>query len=182
MTKGPTKNSKHSTKKILIVTLILFAIFVILGFIAHKILNHDNIPLVVESKTTLDAEYKNTDGTQIEIAKQVEDEKVPAFLEGLISKKKSFAIYVSLPICNGDAAKFKEYVMEYQRKNHVSFYYLTSDYVKDTSIYDTVKFFPSVIIYREGKIINYLKYDSDKDFPFYKSYDGFTKWIKANVE
>lgn len=88
MTKGPTKNSKYSTKKILIVTLILFAIFVILGFIAHKILNHDNIPLVVESKTTLDAEYKNTDGTQIEIAKQVEDEKVPAFLEGLISKKE----------------------------------------------------------------------------------------------
>ena len=62
------------------------------------------------------------------------------------------------------------------------FYYLTSDYIKDSKVYETVKYYPSVIIFKEGKIINYLKYDSDSDIAYYKSYDGFLRWLKANVK
>ena len=102
--------------------------------------------------------------------------------ENIVKEKKDFVLYVSLPICNGDAAKFKEFVLDFQHKNKVSFYYLTSDYIKDTSVYETVKYFPSVIIYKDGKIINYLRYDSDEDKEYYKSYDGFSKWLRANVE
>ena len=53
---------------------------------------------------------------------------------------------------------------------------------KDTSIYETVKYFPSVIIYDKGKIVKYLRFDSDEDKDFYRSYDGFSKWFKANVK
>lgn len=177
-----TKTDKKSNKKLLIIAIATLVALAVFGFIFFKILGGAGKKVEVEESIVLDAEYKNTDGHQIEIAKEVKEDEVVPFFENLVASKKSFVIYVSLPICNGDAAKFKEYVLEFQKKNHVSFYYLTSDYVKDTSLYETVKFFPSVITYKDGKIVNFLKYDSDSDKEFYKSYEGFEKWYNANVK
>lgn len=173
---------RKKSKKLIIIAIATLVALAVFGFIFYKILGGANKKLEVEDSIVLDAEYKNTDGNQIEIAKEVEEDKVVPFFEELVASKKSFVLYVSLPICNGDAAKFKEYVLEFQKKNHISFYYMTSDFVKDTTLYQTVKYFPSVITYKDGKIVNYLRYDSDEDKEFYKSYEGFERWFKANVE
>ena len=178
----PKKDTRKTNKKLILIAIATLVALAVFGFLFYKILGGAGKPVEVEERVVLDAEYKNTDGTQIEIAKKTSEDSVPAFFEDLVSSKKNFVIYVSLPICSGDAAKFKEYVLDFQRKNHLSFYYLTSDYVKDTSLYSTVKYFPSVIIYKDGKVANYLKYDSDADLEYYKSYDGFSKWLKTNVE
>jgi len=175
-----TKTDKKSNKKLLIIAIATLVALAVFGFIFFKILGGAGKKVEVEESIVLDAEYKNTDGKMIELAKNEED---PArFLDELAAEKKNFVVYVSLPICNGDAAKFKQFVLDFQRKEKLSFVYITSDYIKDTFIYDTVKYFPSVIIIKEGKIINYLRYDSDEDVEYYKSYDGFAKWLKANVE
>lgn len=175
-----TKTDKKSNKKLLIIAIATLVALAVFGFVFFKILGGAGKKVEVEESIILDAEYKNTDGKMIELAKNEED---PArFLDELAAEKKNFVVYVSLPICNGDAAKFKQFVLDFQRKENLSFVYITSDYIKDTFIYDTVKYFPSVIIVKEGKIINYLRYDSDEDVEYYKSYDGFSKWLKANVE
>lgn len=176
-----SKTKKRETnKKLIIIAIATLAALAVFGFVFFAILGGANKKVEVEDSIVLDAEYKNTDGKQIEIAEKSED---PArFLDEMIERKKSFVLYVSLPICNGDAAKFKQYVLDFQHNEKVSFYYLTSDYIKDSKIYETVKYFPSVIIVKEGKIINYLKYDSDSDIEYYKSYDGFSRWLKANVK
>ena len=174
------ESTKKSTKKLVIFSIITLFFLALFGFVFYKILEPK--PIEVKERIVLANEYKNTDGSQIEIAKLVDEDKVVDYFENIVKEKKDFVLYVSLPICNGDAAKFKEFVLDFEHKNHVSFYYLTSDYIKDTSVYETVKFFPSVIIYKDGKIVNYLKYDSDEDKEFYKSYEGFEKWVRANVE
>lgn len=174
------ESTKKNNKKLIVISIVTLVFLALFGFVFYKILEPK--PIEVKEKISLSAEYKNTDGSQIEIAKLVDEDKVVNYFENIIKDKKDFILYVSLPICSGDAAKFKEFVLDFERKNHVSFYYLTSDYVKDTSVYETVKFFPSVIIYKDGKIVNFLKYDSDEDKEFYKSYEGFEKWIRANVE
>lgn len=180
MSKSDKKSDRTSNKKLIIIAIVTLVALAVFGFVFFAILGGANKKVVVEDSIVLDAEYKNTDGAQIEIAKESED---PArFLDELIESEKSFVLYVSLPICNGDAAKFKQYVLDFQHKEKISFYYLTSDYIKDTKVYETVKYFPSVIIVKEGKIINFLKYDSDEDIEYYKSYDGFSKWLKANVK
>ncbi len=176
----PRKDTRKKNKKLVLIAIATLAALAVFGFIFYRIL--DNKPVSVAEKIVLADEYKNTDGKQIEIAKQVEDDKVVEYFEKLKDEKKDFVLYVSLPVCNGDAAKFKEYVLNFQHKNNISFYYLTSDYIKKTSVYETVKYYPSVIIFKDGKIVNYLKYDSDEDVEYYKSYNGFEKWIKANVE
>lgn len=178
MTKETTR---RNDKKLVLFSILTLAALIIFGFVFYKIIEPK--PYEASEKITLQSEYKNTDGSQLELRKLAENEdKVAEYFENIRTEKKDFVLYVSLPICNGDAAKFKEFVLDFQRKNHISFYYLTSDFVKETSIYETVKFFPSVIIFKDGKIVNYLKYDSDEDKEFYKSYEGFEKWIRANVE
>ena len=170
-------------KKPFIFGIVALVFLVALGFTLWKIFDRNsnekplNPPEVV---TTLDREYVGTDGKQIEIAKETED--VNGILNNLIENKKSFVIYVSLPICEGSTAEFKSYVHDFQKENSLSFYYLTSDYAKETMIFNTVKYFPSVIIVKEGEIVKYLRYDSDEDAEYYKSYDGFSKWFKNNVE
>ena len=177
----PKETTRKSDKRLIIISAITLAVIIVFGFVFYKIIEPK--PFEASEKIALQSEYKNTDGAQLELRKLAESEdKVTEYFENIRAEKKDFVLYVSLPICNGDAAKFKEFVLDFQRKNHVSFYYLTSDYVKETSIYETVKFFPSVIIFKDGKIANYLKYDSDEDKEFYKTYEGFEKWIRANVE
>ncbi len=178
MPKNPEKNKKTG----LIVAIILALILLVAGFVFYKVLSDGKAvtPPPVAEKIKLDDEYKNTDGKMIEIAKETDDAE--GYLKKLTDAKKNFVMYVSLPICNGDAAMFKEFVKDFQKNNKLSFYYLTSDYVKDTSIYDTVKYYPSVILYKDGKLTNYLHYDLDQDEKYYKSYEGFSSWFNANIE
>ena len=176
------KTNKNGNKKIIFVAILTLILLAFFGVVSYLLFGNSKPQETIENSVVLDAEYLNTDGNQIEIAKKVDEKSVVPFFEQLINDKKSFVLYVSLPICNGDAAKFKEYVLEFQKKHNLSFVYMTSDFVKDTSLYQTVKYFPSVIIYRNGEIVKYLRYDSDEDKEFYKSYDGFEKWMKESVE
>ena len=175
MTKKPGKSPKN------LIIIALSVIFLIIsGFVIIKIFSPKAIENSSENAIVLDSKYQKTDGKQIEISKITED--VNSYLNDLIGQEKSFVVYVSLPICTGDAARFKEFVHDFQKDKSLSFLYLTSDYVKDTMIYDTVQYFPSVIIFDKGKIVKYLRYDSDEDAEYYKSYDGFSKWFNQNVK
>lgn len=174
------KDSRKSDKKLVLISIITLFALAIFGLVFYKILSKSES--VEREKMVLASEFKNTNGEQIKLSEKTTDDEFVEYFENLVKEKKDFVLYVALPFCSGDSAKFKEYVLDFQRKNHLSFYYLTSDYVKDTSVYETVKYFPAVIIYKDGKILNYLKYDSDEDVKYYKSYDGFSKWMRENVE
>ncbi|MDO4967287.1 MAG: hypothetical protein Q4E70_00760 [Candidatus Saccharibacteria bacterium] len=174
------KSERNSNSRLAIFSILTLVFLAILGFIVFLVLKNSEVSApVVSEQVVLDSEYVGTDGKQIEMTEISED--VSGVLEGLISEKKSFVVYVSLPVCSGVTAEFKEHVLKFQKENKLSFYYLTSDYVKDTSIYNSIKYFPSVIIYNKGEMVNFLRFDSDEDKGFYSSYDGFSKWFKANV-
>lgn len=173
------KAARRTSPRILFISLALVLV-AILGFTTFWLMrSSEGTKTSSASSIVLNSEYTNTDGKAIDISKQTED--VEGFLDGLINEKKSFVVYVSLPVCSGETAEFKEYVTEFQKNEKLSFYYITSDYVKDTSIYETVKYFPSVIIYDQGKIVTYLRFDSDEDAKYYKSYDEFKKWFYSTV-
>ena len=106
------EEKRGKNKKLILVAIATLVVLAVFGFVFYKILSNAEKDIEVEDTIVLDAEYKNTDGKQIEIAKEVEEDKVVPFFEDLVASKKSFVVYVSLPICSGDAAKFKEYVLD----------------------------------------------------------------------
>ena len=53
---------------------------------------------------------------------------------------------------------------------------------KDTYLYDTVKYAPSVIIVDKHSIVDYLDSESDKDYDRYQDTKEFTKWLKEYIK
>lgn len=101
-------------------------------------------------------------------------------VEKLINEKDSFVLYTynnycTLPIsCEDIFTSFIE-------SNNISFNSLSFSELKESSIYEEVKYAPSIIIFKEGKIIDYLDANADKDLNKYQDEDEFTEWISNYI-
>lgn len=169
MTEQTKKTRSHTW---LVISLLSVVALVIVGFVFSRILEKSG-DIVENNPVVIDAEFYSEEGQK----KITTDD-----LNSAIDQKKSFVLFVSYPICSEETAQFKEYVHEFQEKNKVSFYYITTDDIDGTVVKDTIKYFPTVAVFEKGEIRNYLRFDSDEDLQYYKSIEGFSKWFYANVK
>lgn len=97
-----------------------------------------------------------------------------------INSHESFILYTynnfcALPIhCENI---FKE-VLE---KNKIDALSIPFEDFKETSFYKKVKYAPSVLLIKDGKIIDYLKADSDEDYDKYQKVDVFQEWLEKYI-
>lgn len=72
---------------------------------------------------------------------------------------------------------FKEYMNKYKID------FLSIKYVdfKKTDLVKRVKYAPSVIIVKQGKIIDYLDANKDKDLDKYQDVEKFSTWINSYI-
>ena len=101
-------------------------------------------------------------------------------LNKLIDDKESFIAYVYLPGCSSCAA-FKEVLEEFQKENILSFYSVQIKYAKETVIGEKVKYAPSFVVFKEGKLVGYLDAESDKDKPYYENTSSFKEWLTQYI-
>lgn len=98
----------------------------------------------------------------------------------LIKYEKSFAVFAYTDGCSS-CHEFKKVLEEYQKNNRITFYSISAPEMKKTSISDSVKYTPSMLIYNKGKLVVYLNAESDKDLEYYKTTEGFNKWFTKYV-
>ncbi|MDO4978975.1 MAG: hypothetical protein Q4E47_02365 [Candidatus Saccharibacteria bacterium] len=172
MSETAKKNRKLIASLIVLFTIV---IGVVVGFVVVKVItaNNDSASEVVE-KFRLDEKYYNSS----DVLKEISEEDFKAKLEA----KESFALLVSLPRCTEETAAFKTYVSGYENEKKIAILYMTSDTVRNTMIMDTVKYFPSVILFNKGEIKAYLKFDKDSDTEYYKSQEAFGQWFEKYIE
>ena len=72
---------------------------------------------------------------------------------------------------------FQKFMDEYK----IDILSMTFEEFKNTSIYETVKYAPSVILVQNNKVIAYLDANKDEDLKYYQDAKEFTKWIKKYV-
>jgi hypothetical protein len=72
---------------------------------------------------------------------------------------------------------FKE-IME---KNKIDFISIPFADFKNTVFYHDVSFAPSIIIVDNGKIVSYLKADSNQDYDKYQKAEEFEKWLSKYI-
>ena len=65
---------------------------------------------------------------------------------------------------------------------NIDFLSITFDEFKNTKFYKEIKYAPSIIIIKEGKIVTYLDPNSDNDFEKYQDADKLGEWIKNYVK
>ena len=52
----------------------------------------------------------------------------------------------------------------------------------DNSITTRIKYAPSMFIYKDGVVINYLDSSKDDDYEYYKSVEKLSEWFDKNID
>ena len=102
-------------------------------------------------------------------------------LENIIKNKENFLLYTynnycSLPIpCDSIFwSVMKEYGFNILQIKFSDF--------KETNLYKKVKLAPSVLIFKDGKLIEFLDAESDNDLKKYQDKEEFKNWLNNYIE
>ncbi|MBR5046049.1 hypothetical protein IKX73_00220 [Candidatus Saccharibacteria bacterium] len=98
--------------------------------------------------------------------------------EGLINDKKTFILFVDQDGCT-TADRLRTYALDWASQEKIQLLRMAFSDVKESSLFNFVKYYPSVVIVSEGKVVGWLKADSDDDAVAYNDYNDFAKWMEA---
>ena len=121
-----------------------------------------------DPKVVLDAEYYSDDVNYMELEKEG--------YENLTEAKKSFIVFVDQVGCT-TADRLREYMMQYMKEKGILVYKMMFSDMKETSLHEEIKYYPSVAIIDKGVVKAYLRADSDEDAEKYNNYDVLKEWL-----
>ena len=91
-----------------------------------------------------------------------------------------FVFLSGCPTC----ADFLPVVKSFSTKNKIQMYSVDLNEIwgSNNSVTEIVKYAPSMIIYKDGKVIEFLESSNSEDYPYYKSEDKLEEWFKENID
>lgn len=128
-----------------------------------------------DEKAVLDDEYRCT-----ECDGEFMDLSIEGY-EGLTDNKKTFVVFVDQGGCT-TADRLRGYVREWAINGGVKVYRMMFSEIKETSLYNFVKYYPSTVVVSKGRIVAWLKADADEDAAAYNGQDDFAVWIEKYVK
>ena len=126
-----------------------------------------------DPKVKLDTEYYAEGAEFMELS--------PGEYEGLVEAKKSFVVFVDRDGCT-TADRLRKYVTRYMTETGILAYRMMFAELKETSLHENVKYYPSVVVVEKGVVRGYLRADSDDDAGAYNDYDTFKEWMKRILQ
>ena len=121
-----------------------------------------------DPKVKLDAEYYADGADFMELS--------AGEYEGLVEARKSFVVMVDQAGCT-TADRLREYVTQYMAETGILVYKMMFEEVKESSLHEQIKYYPSVAVVSRGKVVAYLRADVDEDAEAYNNYDAFKEWM-----
>ena len=100
--------------------------------------------------------------------------------ETMIKEKKSFAVLVDSPTCVR-SKKIEQMMNNMDEKYHFKYYRMMWADVKQTSLFNYVKFLPSLAVINKGHVRAWLKADKDEDKPYFSSQKDLQQWLEINI-
>jgi len=101
-------------------------------------------------------------------------------LNTLIKNKENFAIFVYQPLCEASTT-FNNVLTEFIDTYKMGIYKIEYKNIKKTPLEKHIKYYPSLVIYQNGKIIDFLEADKDEDTKSFKNLDDFINWFSKYV-
>lgn len=102
-------------------------------------------------------------------------------LQQLISEKKSFALFIYQPNCRA-SEDFENKLTNLINNKQIILEKIAFSNVKNTGLVPDLKYYPSLAIYHNGKLVNFLRTNADEDTPAYESEDGLVKWWEKYIK
>lgn len=119
----------------------------------------------------LDQEYYSDEVEAVDIDKSE--------YEKLIADRKSFVLMVDNPGCT-TTEKMRR-MLENLELNFKYYRIMWQD-ARETNLKDYIKYFPSIVIIEKGRVISYLRADSDEDTKYYNNGPDLKDWLEARVK
>ena len=94
----------------------------------------------------------------------------------LVDEKKSFIVFVDQNGCT-TADKVREFVKNLASEKKMKVYRMMFSDMKETTLHDDIKYYPSVALVSRGKPVVWLRADSDEDADAYNEETAFREWI-----
>ena len=151
-------------KKWLIISIVAL-ILVIAAIVVFLIFKNQNKTFSLESK------YYNT-GEKIEI--NISE------LEELINDKESFVVFVSQDMCLA-SSNFEVVINDFLEEYPITIYEINYSELKESDLGDFLEYYPSFVIYKNGKMVDFLDANADEDTDYYKTKEGFKNWVTQYV-
>lgn len=101
-------------------------------------------------------------------------------LDKLVKSKESFGVFIYQPLCETSSG-FEIILNNFTKQYQMSFYKVAYSDIKNTDLGKKIKYYPSFIIYKDGKIVDYLEADKDEDTIRYKNINEFKNWLSNYV-
>ena len=77
---------------------------------------------------------------------------------------------------------FEKVLTEFTKEYKLNILRININDIDKTQLKDKVKYTPSLVIYKEGKVYKYLDADSDKDTKYYKNTNNLKEWLDKYIE
>lgn len=125
-----------------------------------------------DGKVRLDAEYICVEKCDEELMDLTAEE-----YERLVEEKKSFVVVIDQGGCV-TAERLKEYAKEFGKERGIKIYRMIFSEMKETSLHNNIKYYPSIAVISKGRVQAFLRADSDEDAPEYNDYEEFRQWME----
>ena len=123
----------------------------------------------------IDEEYRCENKCHLEL-KDITSEEY----EKMIAEGKSFVVLVDQGGCK-TADRLTEFASIYSNSKRIQIFRIMFSDVKENSLGDFVKYYPSVAVISKGNVIMWLRADSDEDAPAYNTYNDFEAYLDRFV-
>lgn len=103
-------------------------------------------------------------------------------LQNLENAGATFPLFVYLSGCP-TCAEFMPIVDKYAKENNIKMYSvdLNDIWGSDNSVTTRIKYAPSMFIYKDGEVINYLESANAEDYIYYKSVEKLSEWFNTSI-
>lgn len=101
-------------------------------------------------------------------------------LKELEKSKESFLIMVYTTGCFS-CMDFEKVLNDFTTENNLQVLRINITDIKNTKLANKIKYTPTLVIYRDGKVYRYLDANSDKDTEYYKSTTNLKTWLDGYI-
>ena len=101
-------------------------------------------------------------------------------IKKIIEEEKSFLLFVYNNYCNLQIP-CQDIFSSAIKKYKIDILQIPFENFKKTNLYNTVKYAPTIIIIKNGQIVDYLNPDLKKDINKYQKVDDFEKWLNKYI-
>ena len=101
-------------------------------------------------------------------------------LKELENNNGNFIVFVYMPRCNASAL-FYTVVREFSNIHGITIYRVQFSRIEGSRMADSIRFFPTAVIYNDGEVATYLDANKNEHIDYYRTSEGFKNWLTKYI-